>query len=783
MKHRDYEKKKHVVKKRKRRRPNLRGKIKGKIFFLLLFATCLFCILIGRLFYLQVMVSDDLTRMALKEMTKTESVYSDRGLILDRNGKKLAVNISCSDIYLDPSVYEREPLTREDYKKTVKILAETMGVSEEEITEKLDDNKVTRVGKDLDRTKSLKIRDYNLPGVKVEDRSKRFYPFNNLASHVIGFTDDRGVGLYGVESFYNDELAGISGKNIGVKDAKNQSLPVEDEVNYAPKEGLNLALSLDETIQGFAEETAAKAKRDSKAKRVSVIVQDCNTGEILAMTNKEDYNLNFPRNPQTTEQKENWDDYTQEEKADLWYANWRNFAVNDVYEPGSTFKTITAAAALEEAATTPDEHFYCTGYIRDVPGGPLRCTAHSNSLGDITMAQGYAKSCNTTFVKVGRALGRERFLKYIRGFGFGERTGIDLPGEEEGIIPKSPESIGELKLATLSYGHGIAVTPIQLINAVSAVVNGGNLLEPRIVHEIVDDEGNPVKVFEPTVRRQVISKKTSEEMLKLMEGTVKYGTATRAAIPGYKFGGKTGTANVVAKGGGYLKDKYISSFVGVAPLNAPKYTILVIIQEPVGDYYGGAIAAPAAGEIMERILNYAGIPKTEKVTESAEKTVVEVPDVTNMLIEDAGKVLVNAGLKFNAEYTGMTDFTLVTRQSPPAGTEVDSGTIIDLYLDPNDSNSKTMPILTGKTKEEVRKILDPLDVEFEFEGEGVVIEQSPKAGKVISWTKPVKLTMAPPLHEKEEGEEENPEGENEEENKDIEQTENESNGGNNLNEN
>ncbi|MDO5713733.1 MAG: penicillin-binding transpeptidase domain-containing protein [Tissierellia bacterium] len=746
MKARDFERRRHVVKKRKRR-PNLRNKIKGKIFFLLLFATCLFCILIGRLFYVQVMISDDLTRRALHEMTKTEFIRSDRGLILDRTGKKLAVNISCSDIYLDPSLYEKKPLKIEDLEKTLGILAENIGVSEKDLKKKIKDQKVTRIAKDLDRSKSLKIRDLNLPGVRVEDRSKRFYPFNNLASHVIGFTNQEGHGLYGVESYYNDELAGISGKMIGIKDTKNVSLPVKDEENYAPKEGLNVALSIDETIQKMVEDIAVEAKENAKAKKVSVIVQDCTTGEILAMTNKEDYNLNFPRNPQTTKQKEKWDDYTDEEKSNIWYANWRNFSVNDLYEPGSTFKSITAAAALEEDVTTPEEHFYCTGYIRDVPGGPLKCTSHPDPFGDITMAEGYAKSCNTTFVRIGRSLGREKLLKYIKGFGFGERTGIDLPGEENGIIPKEPKSIRELELATLSYGHGIAVTPIQLINAISSIANGGNLMKPRIIHEIVDNEGNPVKVFSPVIRRRVISKSTSDAMLDLMEGVVEEGTATRAKIPGYRFGGKTGTANMVSKDGGYEEDKFVSSFVGVAPLNSPKFTILVIVQEPEGDYYGGAVAAPAAAKAMEQILAYSGIPKTEKISGEGQKSIVEVPDVTNMLIEDAGKVLVEAGLKFNAEYTGQSDFTIVTRQTPSPGTEVDGGTIVDLYLDPNLSNSKTMPILTGKTKDEVIDILSPLDVEYEFEGEGVVIEQWPKPGKVISWKKPVKITLAKPLHE------------------------------------
>lgn len=751
----DRRKRGHVVEKRRKRRTNLKGLVKNRIFFLLLLATCLFCILIGRLFYVQVVWSDDLTRRALKEMTKTVNISSDRGLILDRNGKKMAVNISSSDIFLDRKAYERKgTFDGEAWNKAVKALSETLNLNPKTIEEITEKKSPGRIARDVDRTTGLKVRDLNLPGVTIEDKFKRFYPYNNLAGHVIGFIGEDGKGLYGVEAYYNDQLAGLSGKIIGVRDKGNRTLPVADEVNYAPKEGLNIALSIDETVQRIVEDTAAKTKEEMAADKVTVIVQDCNSGEILAMANKDDYNLNLPRDPQTTEQKEKWDTLTEEEKVNLWYSNWRNFSVNDLYEPGSTFKTITAAAALEEGTSTPDEHFYCTGYVRDVPGGPIKC---SDAHGDITMTEGYAVSCNTTFVKIGRKLGREKLLKYIRGFGFGEKTGIDLPGEEEGIIPKSADSIRELKLATMSYGHGIAVTPIQLINAVSAVANGGNLMVPRVVHQIVDDEGNPVKVFEPKVRRQVISKKTSEEMLKMMEAVVDRGTGTRARIAGYRFGGKTGTANMVSPKGGYEEDKYVSSFVGVAPINAPKYTILVIAVNPEKDYYGGAVAAPAASEAMGKILSYEGVPKTEKTEGKTYKAKVEVPDVTNLLLADAGKKLVDAGLKFNAESTGLSDFTLVTDQSPQPGAEVDAGTIVDLYLNPNNSNSKTMPILSGKTKEEVKTILKPLDVEIQMEGEGLVIEQSPKPGEVISWKKPVILKFAPPLHEKRNKEESSPE--------------------------
>lgn len=737
----------HVAKKGGRKSNG--AKRRGKIFFLLFLATCLFCALIIRLYKLQILDSNDIAKKALTQMSRNEVLQPDRGYILDRNGKKLAVNVSASTVTLNKNAFMKNgSLDQEALDQVLNKLANLLYLPKEEVYEKYKEGKKAEVvlAKDIDRATSLTIQNADLRGVYIQDQQKRFYPANNLASHLIGFMDQDGYGIYGVEKYYNDQLAGMLGKRVGLRDAKNQALTMEEDQSNLPTQGLNVRLTLDESIQGIVENIAKKAKEEVQAKAVNVIVQEVDTGAIVAMTNQDDYNLNFPKKPQNNKQQKDWEDLTGEEKAKVWFDNWRNFCINDMYEPGSTFKTITAAAALEEHTTTKDKHYYCSGYVRDVPGGPIRCASLPNPHGDLTMEEGYAKSCNVTFVRIGRELGLDRMNRYIHAFGFGQKTGIDLPGEVEGLVPDDLHNVSKLQQDTVSFGHGIATTPIQLINAVSAVVNGGNLMVPHVLKDIETIDNKPVQTYKPRVKRQVISKQTSKTMVELMEKVVSQGGGSRAAVPGYRIGGKTGTANKVSKDGGYEENKYISSCVGVAPIEKPKYTLLLIVQEPKNGYYGGAVAAPYAGQMLGEILSYEGYEKSDRVNDSQKKIDVEVPDVRNMLIEDAGRILSEKGLKFNTEYTGMNDFTMVTDQSPAPGTTVNTGTIVDLYLNPNNSNALTMPILMGKSLEEVKEILEPLEVEYTVHGSGQLVKQVPQPGAVISWKKPMELYFEPALN-------------------------------------
>jgi stage V sporulation protein D (sporulation-specific penicillin-binding protein) len=600
--------------------------------------------------------------------------------------------------------------------------------------------KVVRIASNVDRAKAKELKDLrtkvmeenkkkknskvNLYGLSFDDVTRRFYPFNNLASYIIGFTNDENVGQYGIEASYDEELTGIPGKNVALKDNAFNKIPLTDEETYAPTEGYSVELSIDANIQQFAENAAQKAKEENEAKFVSIIVQDTMTGEILAMTTKDDYNLNSPKDPINDEQKEKCEKYTIKEKQDIWYSNWRDFNVNDQYEPGSTFKLITAAAAIEQNKAQPNSMFVCNGSMR-IGDKTLTCTSHQR--GAKSLKDAIAQSCNMTMVQVGERLGSEEFLKYIDAFGFGKKTGIELYGESLGIVPRDPNAIPQITLATMSYGHSVAVTPLQLVNAVSAITNGGYLNKPTLVKEIIDANGNIVEKKKTEMKRRVISEDTSNKMKSMMKEVVTNGTGKQAAVPGYIVGGKSGTANI-ATPTGYL-DAYNSSFVGVAPLNDPKLTVLVVVNSPKKAILGGAVAAPVVQEVLSQSLNYLGVPKTEEVEEKDEY--VTVPNVYGKLIDDAGRMIIDSGLRFNTGPNEISDYAVVLSQNPDAGSSVLKDSIIDLAVNNNDGDTLVVPDFSKKSKNQVQSILNSLNLEYNIKGDGDYISQSPRAGEKI----------------------------------------------------
>lgn len=731
------------------------------IFVFFIFLAFLFVILIAKLLWIQIVQSEELTIAALNQLTKTEVINSNRGIIYDRNKKEMAINITKCNVFYDMDyLKERKDESESDFKnrkeklydEDAKTISDVTGIDYDEIRSKMEGDKVVRLATNIERGKAQELKDLRLQIIKenkekkdnkksnlipmsIDDVTRRLYPFNNLASYVIGFTNDENVGQYGIEASFDEELSGISGKNVSLKDNASNKIPLTDEETYAPKEGYSVVLSIDSNIQQFAETAALHAKKENMADKVSIIVQDTMTGEILAMTTKDDYNLNDPRAPLNEKQEEEWDKLSEEEKMDILYDNWRDFNVNDQYEPGSTFKLITAAAAIEENTAQPDSQYVCNGAM--VMGNSrLTCTSHTR--GRKTLAKAIEESCNMTMIQVGQELGAEKFLKYIKAFGFGKKTGIELYGESIGIVPKSYKDISKVNLATMSYGHSIAVSPIQLINAVSAISNGGFLNKPSLIKEIVDANGNVIERKRPELRRRVISEETSEKMKMMMRRVVEKGTGKRAQVPGYIVGGKSGTANI-ATPTGYL-EAYNSSFVGVAPLNDPRLTVLVVVNNPKGGILGSVVAAPVVQEVLAKSLNYMKIQKTEEVDEKDE--FVTVPNVGGLLLEDAGKIMLDAGLKFNNNSETVLPYSVVTNQSPSAGSYVLKDTIVDLAVNDKDSGLLIMPDLSKKTRKESQSILNSMNLEYNIKGNGDFISQSPRPGQKLSGSESITLNYS-----------------------------------------
>ena len=653
---------------------------KRRLKFTLFLVTLIVFFLTYRLVKIQIIDGESLKTGALQQWTKSIDIKTDRGIIYDTKGRKLAVNVTAFTLWATPSdIKNPEEVARE--------LSSIIDMGYDEVYLKLTkDVHVEKIKQWITREVADEIREKNFRGISIVDDNKRYYPFGSFASYILGFTDIDNNGLYGIERAYDKYLTGIPGTWVKATDAANRQLPYDGEKVFEPDNGKSVVLTVDETIQYFAEVAATEALINNQAKSVSIIVMDPKTGDILAMANKPDYNPNTPRESLDPETNIQWSQLPLEERQNRWYEMWRNYAINDIYEPGSTFKIVTAAATLEEATSNLNSTYYCNGFIRDIPGVVLRCASWFKPHEHQDFSEAFANSCNVAFVNMAREVGKEKMLEYIKAFGFGELTGVDLPGEQRGIIPTNAQSIREVNLATLSYGHGIAVTPIQMINAISVVANGGNLMTPRFVKSILDENNRIIENFDPELKRQVISETTAKELLGMLEKAVIEGTGRKAYVPGYRVGGKTGTAQKIIDGR-YVAGKYISSFGGVAPVDDPKISVLVIVDEPTGIYYGGTVAGPYAQMLIENTLNYMEIPRkyTQEELENISEVVV-VPDVTGLRIFEAGGIITDLGLKYTTEYEIFTNQSNVLDQYPAAGSELTKGSIVDLYLDYGESN-------------------------------------------------------------------------------------------------
>ncbi|MDX9918133.1 MAG: penicillin-binding transpeptidase domain-containing protein [Gudongella sp.] len=659
---------------------DIRVKTRRRLRFAQVIAILIVFFLGYRLVKIQLVEAEVYKRDALLQWTKAYDITSDRGLIYDRKGRKLAINTVAYTIWASPSDME-DPLL------AAYMLRPILEIDEEELVKKMtSDSNVVRLKQWITSEEAEKIREFNIKGISIVDDSKRLYPFGNYAAYMLGFTDVDNNGVYGLERVYDRYLAGTPGIWVKATDAANRQLPYDGEKIYEPKPGLSLIISMDEIIQGFAEDAAQRALEANRAKSVSIIVMDPETGEIMAMANKPDYDPNNPREPLDPELAEQWKELDSVELQNQWFQMWRNYAINDLYEPGSTFKIVTAAAALEEQSATLNSHYFCNGFIRDIKGVVIRCSSWYDPHGDQDFETAFSNSCNPAFVGMARELGRDKLYEYIKAFGFGQVTGIDLPGEQKGLIPVNVNSIKEVNLATLSYGHNIAVTPIQMITAMAALGNEGKLMTPMLAKSLVDETGKVIEQFKPQMKRQVISKETADKILHMLEKTVLEGTGKKAYVPGYRVGGKTGTAQKSINGV-YVDKKFISSFGGIAPVDDPRIAVLVIVDEPSDIYYGGTVAGPFAGQVIEQTLNYLEVPKVYSENElQAIHETVEIPDVVGMSVSEAGRAITEMGLKYTTEYEDFSLETTITEQYPSASTVITKGSIIDLYLEKGEHN-------------------------------------------------------------------------------------------------
>ena len=686
---------------------------------------CMFGLIGGRLVYIMVAKSDFYQQKAAEQQLYDIELAAERGKIYDRNGELLATSAQVWTVYITPNSFKS--VTDEEKLNAIKseIATNLSAILEMDYQKVLDyTNKKTsyvKVKTNVEKPEADKIRQYMADSkykvgqyMGLDESSKRYYPNDNLASVVLGFVGTDNQGLGGLELQYDEQLTGVPGRVVSAKDATGNNMPLSYEVEIEATPGNSLITSIDSYVQSVCEKYLQQAIVDNKVtERGAVVCMNVNTGEILALAVKGDYNPNQPFTLSTEEQAI-VDALEGDEKtnklAELRNRQWRNKVVSDTYEPGSVFKVVTAAMALEEGVTSLSNHYNCSGYIV-VAGRRINCHKKTGH-GAETFTQAVQNSCNPVFITFGQQIGVETFSKYYDAFGLRQKTGIDLPGESKPIFYDA-DKMTISDLASSSFGQTFQVTPIQMITAVSAAVNGGYLVQPHVVNEIVDADGNTVSSVGTTVKRQVISEKTSETIRMVMEAVVDGGGGKNAYVSGYRIGGKTGTSQKLIDINQTGESRiYISSFCGVAPMNDPEVAILVMLDEPTGkDYYGGTIAAPVGGQIFAEILPYLGF-EPQYSEDELSKMAVKIPSVAGLSLETAKKTITDKGLKYQVVGNGDS----VIKQFPTSTESLYSDGIVMLYTDDSVATKTNVPSFVGLSISAANELAANKKVNIQFAG-------------------------------------------------------------------
>ena len=650
--------------------------------FALICSTIIFLGLATRVGYIQFFEGEKLQQMAYLQQTLNRNINPKRGTIYDSSGKvALATSSSVETITVNPV-----NIPSNEKEKVATELTQLFNLKYEDVLKKVSKKTaIETIAKKVDKNQTKELRLWmetnNITsGINIDEDTKRFYPYNNLASQIIGFCGSDNQGLAGIEAKYDNELKGEKGKILKMTDAKGIDITDTSEAYEPAKQGNDLVLSIDATIQGIAEKYLKEACIDNVCTDGgNILLMNPQNGDILAIASYPDFNLNDPYTINNEELKANWSNMTATERSNALQAMWRNKAISDTYEPGSTFKLVTASTALEEGivdSTDKEGEFCCTGYI-EVAGVKMKCWRYYRPHGPESLRQALMNSCNPVFIGLGGRIGVTKYYEYLRKYGFLGRTGIDLPGEAGSIFLKESK-VGPVELGTIAFGQRFEVTPIQMITMVSTIANGGIYTQPRIVKQIINSQTGEVKNIETVKKDRVISEDTAKKMLSMMESVVAEGTGKNAQVKGYAIGGKTGTSE-----DGVNTGKYVTSFIGVAPISNPEVAILITLYNPTGEggHQGGGVAAPIASQVLGEVLPYLEIKKDNQDEE--EKGEAEVPNLIGLTRKEAKKMLEEVGLLIETKESLKTnlgeDDETIKSQLPKAGIKIKQGSTV--YVD------------------------------------------------------------------------------------------------------
>ena len=720
-----------------------------KMFALAIVFILLFTLLLGRIAWIQFVDGAWLKEKEYSQSTSSTLISAKRGTIYDSTGKALAISVEVDTISVNPELIKAkgkdgqsdEEATEELKKNMSNIFAEIFSLNSDDVYKKLtSSNSVETIAAKVETDKVKQLEEWLdenkvTSGVNIDADVKRYYPYNNLASNVIGFCGNNNQGLDGIELSYDDVLKGTSGKLTTAIDVTRDAIPDKNEEYIAPENGSNIYLTIDSNIQTIAEKYLKQAVEENDCKNGgNVIIMDPKDGDILAMATYPDYNLNDPYTPNSSI-SEGWDNLSNQEQTDKLYSMWRNRAVLDTYEPGSTFKVITASIGLEEnvVETDTENDFFCSGY-EEVADRQIKCTATSGH-GSQTLRNALENSCNPALIQLGQRIGVSKFYDYLEAFGLFDNTGIDLPSEGASGF-WNEENVGPVELATMSFGQRFTITPIQLITAVASIANEGKVVTPHVVKKIENPDTGTVTNVETKEVRQVISTETANKMKDMLQSVVEDGGGRYAQVNGYTIGGKTGTSEPDPN---HPENGYVASFVAIAPVENTELVVLLTLYAPqTSNYYGGSIAAPAVSQILTEVLPYLDIPSND-ANEQNNETQISVPEVTNKTVAEAQKILQEAGLEYST--TASAD-DIVKEQVPPKGTSLATGGIIKLYTEGSDDRvSQTVPDLKGVTFEQAKIMLKAKNLNIASTGTGIVIAQDPQVGSQVDEGTVINVTL------------------------------------------
>ncbi len=696
-------------------------RIRYCMFFLILL---LFALII-RLFFLQFVKGADLKEQATKQQTVSKLVSAKRGNILDATGKSLAISAQVDTVSINPTKIKgkTEQETKTIKEKLAKALSDIFELDYEETLEKVNsDSSVQTIAKKVEKDKIDELKTWMednkiSSGINIDEDTKRYYPYNNLAAYVIGFCNSDNQGIYGIERSYNSYLTGTPGKIVATGDVNNDEISGEEGQYIEAENGNNVVLTLDANIQAIAEKYLKEAVEKNNARNGNVIIMKPSTGDILAMAQYPDYDLNTPFTPTSNYWINRWDSLDSSKKTEM----YRNIMISSRYEPGSTFKLINSSIALEENLVKTDTsgEFSCLGYEM-VNGIKIKCWS-SSAHGTQSLRQVLENSCNPGMMQLAKRVGTRTLYKYYQAYGLFSKTGIDLPEEVSSIFHQE-DKVEATELATMAFGQRIKITPLQLVTAVSAIANDGILMQPRIVKEIVNTDTNAVTTTSPVQVRQVISSETASKMLDMMESVVTDGTGSPGAVKGYSVGGKTGTSEPPVEDKYKEEDEksgYVASFVAVSPAENPEIVVLVAIYNPqVKNFHGGPVAGPVVSNILSEVLPYLGISADKiDVDTSSSSSTITVPNVVNKTVTEANRILANAGFRCEFTVSGNKNEILVTDQVPAAGTKLPNNSLVMLYTSENNvRTSTTVPNLSGMTAAQAANSLKSKNLNITVEG-------------------------------------------------------------------